>query len=151
MKKTLTILSMAAFVSAASLTWAHGGATGIVKERMELMMVIGKNMKGIAAMVKGEVAFDAKTVEKSAMVISDHAMKINGMFPKGSLDKPTEALPAIWEDWERFSKLSDNLVSEAKTLAEAAASGEKRAVMVQFAKTGKVCSACHTDFRVKKD
>ncbi len=148
--KVLT-LSAVITVSATTVVFAHGGAMGVVKERMDLMSAIGKNMKSVAAMVKGEVKFDPAAIESSAKSIAEHSTKVNDLFPKGSLDKPTEALPAIWEDWDRFTQLSKNLETETNKLAEVAASGDKRAVMMQFAKTGKICSTCHTDFRLKKD
>lgn len=148
--KALTI-SAVITVSATTVVFAHGGAMGVVKERMDLMSTIGKNMKFIAAMVKGETKFDPVAVETSAKSMAEHSRKINDLFPKDSLDKPTEALPSIWKDWDRFAQLSKSLETESNKLAEVAASGDKPAVMMQFAKTGKVCSTCHTDFRLKKD
>lgn len=151
MKLKLTALTAAGVIALTSIVYAHGGATGIVKERMDLMGAIGKNMKAIAAMVKGEAEFDAAAISKAAASISDHSTKINGLFPKDSLMKPTEALPSIWQDWDTFSKLSDDLVVQAGKLSETAKGGDKRAIMMEFAKTGKLCSACHTDFRLKKE
>jgi cytochrome c556 len=150
-KAKIAGLSAIIVVSATTAVLAHGGAMGIVKERMDLMSAIGKNMKAVAAMVKGETTFDAAVIETSAKSMAEHSTKINALFPKGSMDKPTEALPTIWEDWDRFAQLSNDLETEATKLGEVATTGDKRAVMMQFAKTGKVCSTCHTDFRVKKD
>ena len=151
LKTKIATLSAVIAVSATTAVFAHGGAMGIVKERMDLMSAIGKNMKSVGAMVKGEIKFDPAAIETSAKSIAEHSTKINALFPKGSLDKPTEALPSIWEDWDRFTQLNKELETEANKLAEVAISGDKRAVMMQFAKTGKVCSTCHTDFRIKKD
>lgn len=151
MTTKILALSAVVVVSATTAVFAHGGAMGIVKERMDLMSAIGKNMKSVAAMVKGQADFDPIAIETSAKSMAEHATKINDLFPKGSLKKPSEALPSVWEDWDRFSKLSKDLETEATKLGEVAGSGDKRAVMLQFANTGKVCSTCHTDFRVKKD
>ena len=151
LKTKIATLSAVIAVSATTAVFAHGGAMGIVKERMDLMSAIGKNMKSVAAMVKGEAKFDPTAIETSAKSMAEHSTKINDLFPKGSLDKPTEALPSIWEDWDRFAQLSKDLETEANKLAEVATSGDKRAVMMQFAKIGKVCSTCHTNFRIKKD
>jgi cytochrome c556 len=153
-KKIAGLAAVAVIISTAStasIAWAHGGATGIVKERMDLMSAIGKKMKMVASMVKGETEFDGSEISKAAAQMSEHAGKINKLFPEGSLQMHSEALPTIWTNWDRFTQLSDDLVVEAKKLSEVASSGDKRAVMMQFANTGKVCSTCHTDFRKKED
>ena len=151
LKTRVTALSAIIAVSATTAVFAHGGAMGVVKERMDLMSAIGKNMKSVASMVKGDAKFDPTAIEASAKSMAEHSTKINDLFPKGSLEKPTEALPSIWEDWGRFAQLSKDLETEANKLAEVAISGDKRAIMMQFAQTGKVRSTCHTNFRIKKD
>jgi len=151
LKTRVTALSAIIAVSATTAVFAHGGAMGVVKERMDLMSAIGKNMKSVASMVKGDAKFDPTAIEASAKSMAEHSTKINDLFPKGSLEKPTEALPSIWEDWGRFAQLSKDLETETNKLAEIATSGDKRAIMMQFAQTGKVCSTCHTNFRIKKD
>lgn len=130
---------------------AHGEATGVVKERMEMMKGVGDNMKQVGAMIKGQVAFDSIVIANNAQAISDAAPQIPELFPNDSLHKPTEALPAIWEEWEQFSALSVKLSDEAKKLQETARGGDKRAITRQFAKLGKVCSSCHTDYRKKEE
>lgn len=130
---------------------AHEEATGIVKERMELMKSLGGRMKAMAGMVKGEKPFDPDTIATMAAEIAERAPKIAPMFPKGSMQMPTEALPAIWEDWTRFESLTMDLGSEAMKLAEAAKGGEKADIIGQFGKLGKSCGTCHTDFRKKKE
>ena len=100
---------------------AHTGATGIVKERMELMKSVGAAMKTLAKMFKGEEPYDADAVRKAATQIQGHGGEtMTKLFPEGSLDKPTEALPTIWEDWERFELLAAQLVDYSGALAKAA-------------------------------
>ena len=117
----LTRLAVAAFlIGGAGFAFAHGGATGVVKERMELMKDIGKSMKTLTQMFKGETEYDAEEVKTAAAQIRDHAEKITAMFPEGSLDKPTEALPAIWQDWPAFEALVNQLAGYSGALIEAA-------------------------------
>ena len=154
-KNLIVLLSMAAAVGVAvpgtqRPVHAHEGATGIVKERMMAMGEVGKSMKGISAMLKDEVPYDGAEVARLSGVIharsGDHLTKL---FPAGSLDAPTEALPSIWEQWDRFDALARRLTDAAKNLEAAAAdrSGARQA----FAGLAKTCRACHTDFRKKKD
>ena len=130
---------------------AHEGATGVVKERMDLMQVLGDRMKTIGAMAKGQTPLDSQTMAKAARDVADIAPTLPGKFPKGSLEKPSVALPAVWENWERFEQLSTDLGTTAGTLSEAASGGDQRAILQNFIAVGKVCSACHSDFRKKKD
>ncbi|WP_428623498.1 c-type cytochrome [Sedimenticola sp.] len=130
---------------------AHGNATGVVKQRMDLMSSIGKKMKSIAAMVKGKAPFNPESIGLDAAGIGQVSPEIKTLFPAGSLHKPSEALPVIWDDWERFTSLTVRLETEANNLQAAALQGDKKAVTRQFVSLGKVCSSCHTDFRKKKE
>lgn len=128
---------------------AHGGATGVVKERMELMKSMGDRMKKIAAMVKGKETFDAAWIAVSAQEIKQAAPEIAHLFPEGSLHKPSEALPRIWQERGRFDEMTEQMILEAGKLSDLATAGDRRSIMLQFTRLGKTCSACHTDFREK--
>ena len=92
-----------------------------------------------------------RRLERAALAVSTHAGNIDKMFPPGSLSHPTEALPAIWENWNEFADLSDALLASANHLAEQAGGATSGAqLQEQFMRVGKVCSACHEKFRVKK-
>lgn len=103
---------------------AHGGATGIVKERMESMKAMGKVMKSTSAMFKGETAYDADAVKAAAEIIKSHSGDaLTKLFPKGSDHKPSEALPEIWTDWDQFQALAKRLEILGEGLAKAAPNG----------------------------
>ena len=142
-------IASVAIVGATSV-FAHKGAKGVVMERMMAMKSMGDGMKELSQMVTGKTAFDAAKVTSIATSLKQHAAKIPEQFPKGSLQKPTEALPVIWEKWDDFKGQANNLATLAGELETAAASG-KAASLVVFAKIGKSCSACHQDFRLKKE
>lgn len=138
----LSLLAITAF--------AHGGATGIVKERMDGMMAMGKALGTIADMFKGKTTYDPKGVEQAALVVGQHAAKMNGLFPdtpKSRNGKGTEALPAIWERPEDFARLVKQLEDRSATLATLARSGERDDVKAGFRDLLKTCSQCHRDFR----
>ncbi|MCB1471886.1 MAG: cytochrome c [Rhodobiaceae bacterium] len=138
-----------AVISTAAL--AHQGATGVVKQRMEAMKDTASQMKTIAGMVKGESALDAEVVASSATIISRHAEEIPGLFPEGSIRKPSEALPEIWTNWDDFTSRAQRLAGRARNLAEIAGSNaEAGALAATFAAMGETCKNCHTRYRVKK-
>jgi cytochrome c556 len=100
---------------------AHGGATGIVKERMDAMGDMKDSMKEVSDMFKGKAPYDANKVRAAADVIKGHSGNaLTKLFPEGSLQHPTEAKAIIWDEWDRFSKLADHLGTLSEGLANAA-------------------------------
>jgi cytochrome c556 len=136
----------------AGAAWAHGGATGIVKERMDAMSDIGKNVKSIGEMLKGKAPYELATIETASGSIADHGgTALTSLFPEGSLQAPTEASPVIWSEWSKFSELAGRLQSSALDLKMLAGQGaDKKAVAGAFGKVAATCKSCHEAFRIKK-
>jgi len=129
---------------------AHSKALGIVKQRMDLMTTLGDAMKPLAAMFKKQQPYDADLVAKNAAVIGARTALIGGLFPHGSLDKPSKALASIWEDWPAFEQLAAELGAASAQLAQAAQQDGYKDVRRKFVRVAKACTACHTKFRVPK-
>lgn len=128
--------------------FAHSGATGIVKERMEAMKEIGGEMKIIGGMFRGKITFDAKRLEKAAGVIGGHAEKIENLFPKGSDHKPTRALPEIWKNKAEFDRIGKDLMSAAAALSKSSKTAQSvDDIKMDLIGVGKTCKACHKQFR----
>lgn len=121
-RNMIAAVALAAVIGAGATTAiAHGGASGVVKERMESMGALGDAMKDLTAMMRGQQDYNADRVRTLAGTIDSHSGEaLTKLFPKDSLDHPSEALPAIWSDWDRFSALSDQLSTYAQALAAAA-------------------------------
>lgn len=123
MKLKTTIITMTALsigVMTTSFVLAHGGATGIVKERMDAMTAISKANKTLGAMFKGEAAYDAAIVREAATIINGHGGEaMTKLFPEGSGGMPSEALASVWEDWETFEALAGDLTTYSQALADA--------------------------------
>jgi cytochrome c556 len=129
MKRKIFVAATAAAALALASAGAlgHSGATGVVKQRMELMDNIGNAMKSLTAMMRGKETYDAARVRDLARLIGDHGGEsMTGLFPEGSIMGPSEALPAIWTDWEHFSSLAGQISDYASAL-EAAAANERAA------------------------
>lgn len=123
MKKT-TVLATLIATSTAFAALAHGGATGIVKERMDAMADMGKAVKAITPMMRGETDYDAKVVRQAAATFSRHAGEsMTDLFPEGSGGMPSEAKDAIWSKWAEFSALAGQLGIVSEGLAGAADNG----------------------------
>ena len=80
---------------------AHSGATGIVKERMDMFKRSQKNLKAIKSHIRAE---DYGSIAKLADEIREWAVKMPEYFPEGSNVKPSEASPNIWEDFSGFKR-----------------------------------------------
>lgn len=116
-----TAVAASLWLSAAPNASAHGGATGIVKERMDLMKAMGDSMKTLTAMMQGKTPYDAETVRREAQAIAERGSDdLVTLFPEGTAHDPSEALPAIWTEPERFKSLADDLTTYAEALAAAA-------------------------------
>jgi cytochrome c556 len=122
MKISAAALAVVAVTTVAAL--AHGGATGVVKQRMDAMGHMGKATEALTKIMRGQQPYNAETVESHAAAIGSHAGEsLTGMFPEGSNEPPSEALPAIWMDWDRFVDLANRLEILAEGLEAAAANG----------------------------
>lgn len=149
--KTAIFLTAALF-AATGLAMAHSGATGIVKERMDGMGTVARAAKTIDAAVKSAPA-DRDAIAAAAGIIADEGgARMLARFPDQSLSAVSEALPAIWQDWERFSELAVEQSTAATALRDAALDTERADadLEVAFRALRQTCANCHADFRAKK-
>jgi len=124
MKFGKLVLGGAAIMGLSAAAFAHSGATGAVKERMDALKSMGKAIKRIKPMMSGETDYDEAAVREAARVIATEAGEaMTGKFPEGSTDHPSETLPRTWEEWDRFTALADQLETAAEGLAMAADNG----------------------------
>ncbi|GGB92659.1 hypothetical protein GCM10011352_18400 [Marinobacterium zhoushanense] len=125
--KTTLVMGAALTLSismASGVVMAHGGASGIVKERMELMKEMKSSMKTMSAMFSGKAEYDASAVKEAAQVIEHYSGDaMTKLFPEGSAHGPSEAKPEIWQEWDRFQSLADQLKRYTSALEKAADNG----------------------------
>jgi len=137
-------ISLAAF---AQPVIGHDHAAGVVKERMDMMETMAKHMKAITERIKGKT--DLGAIKPNAEAIAEHAPHLVHLFPKGSMQRPTEARPAIWQNWQDFEGKASAVKIEAKKLAAIDAK-DFPALEAGVLALSKTCSACHEKYRVRK-
>lgn len=121
MRNWSAAVGLTAMVAASGATLAHEGATGAVAKRMDLMKEMGGAMKTLTPIMRGKEAYDVEKVRAQAAVIRKNGgHNITDLFPEGTDDPPSEALPKIWEDWARFQSLANRLSRTAGALEAAA-------------------------------
>jgi len=105
---------------------AHGDATGVVADRMNGMMDMARSIKQLTEAIDAGAA-EPLIVEQAAETIRRHAGEtMVVLFPQGSLDAPSEASPAIWENWQEFTGLAHRLHELGGELARPHRSGDSR-------------------------
>lgn len=123
----------------------------IVAQRQTTMKGLGDEAKAIKNLVTGPED-QMGQVKDHALKISEAAAKIPTMFPAGSDQGKTEALPAVWTDKDGFDMAAEKMGKLADQLAAAADTGDAQQVRAAFAALGKEgCGGCHTTYRKPQD
>src|SRR3712207_741870 len=89
----------------AGVALAHEGATGLVAERMALMKNMGRELKAIRNLLAPPTPFDPAAAIRHAHAFHENCHKTTStLFPPGSIDHHSRALPIIWERPEAFEQ-----------------------------------------------
>ena len=127
------------------------GAKGVVAIRQATMDANAKHMNAIKAILTEDPQL-LKLVAFHAQAIAEAAEYVPEMFPQGSTQKPTAALPAIWDKPGEFKQAAERAHGLAEKLAQTAQGGDVRATLAAFAALGKEgCGGCHQTFRKKEE
>ncbi len=126
---------------------AHAGATGVVKERMDLMVEMAGAMKRTLGALRADAPLDGDAVTRDIRLVADHSRDMLHLFPAGSDDPPSESKPAVWQEWDAFRQLAEDSAGKAEALVRAVEFGERDAAMRRFADLGRSCGTCHSRFR----
>lgn len=145
--KTPKILFVISLLTATA-AFAHGGVKNpAVMARMDAMAKIAENAKVLGQMAKGQKPFDARAARTAAAAIATHSGQVPDLFRTEETDPKSEALPEIWQEFDRFTQISDDLT-------EAAAAAEqtirtKRDLRPALKAIGRTCKSCHRDYRLE--
>jgi cytochrome c556 len=125
----------------------HEHATGVVRERMELMTDMGQRLLAISKRLRANKDLDRITPD--ARAIKELAGKIAAEFPPGSTQFPTAAKPVIWQQWSDFTEKATKLEMEVEKLSTTSPTNGD-ALRAQFRAVGFACDGCHETYRVPK-
>jgi cytochrome c556 len=121
---------------------------GPIRDRHELMKGMGQSAKDINdAFDVGTEGFDAGIIQRQAQAISLSAHRIPSLFPKGTTDPNSRALPAIWENWDKFQQLANQLEQQASSLSAAAGNEDDENLPEKAKAMSGTCKTCHDQFR----
>lgn len=137
------VLAVAALAAFAAV--AQEKASGVVAYRQHTMRAQDEHMKAIRILLTDYPQL-LKQVHVHADAIADAYDHAPAMFPKGSGQPPSRALPAVWSDEKGFVAAARKTEEMAERLAEIAQGGTANlkaalAAFDQLQQEG--CNGCH--------
>lgn len=121
----------------------------LVKQRQAVMTLQGKYFGPLAAVAQGKAPYNAAVVQRNAGFLDNLTRMSWDGFDASTKGEKSRALPAVFDNEAKFKEMASRLESEASKLATLSRSGDEAAVKAQIGAVGKVCGACHDDFRSK--
>lgn len=153
MKKQLLTLVMAGLMGLSFHTnadeTAFNSGEKAVEYRQKALSVMKENFATMAAMVKGEVEYNADFFQRRAndfekmSSIPWAGFAVEGAMPGDNSD----ALTAIWDNWEDFQQRASDLQEYAAKLAEVSQQGSLEAIKPVFMNTAETCKGCHDNYK----
>jgi cytochrome c556 len=149
LKLFLGMVLAAGIAGAAQAQAPFAKAEDAIKYRKSAMFVMAQHFGRMGPVVKGERPYDKDEVAKNAAIAEQMSKLPFEGFVAGTDKGETTAKPEIWTDAAKFKASAEKMQQEMGKLTLAAKSGDLNAVKAQFGEVGKVCKACHDDFRKK--
>ncbi|MFL5303414.1 MAG: c-type cytochrome [Anaeromyxobacteraceae bacterium] len=156
--KQLVVLVALAALAAPVAAAAQAKPEEAIRARQSIMRVIALNFGPLGKMGSGDVAFNKDVFQaNAARVEALWAMNPGQFFVPGS-DKPvtgakiatfTDAKPEIWSQHDKFKAAAERTTQQIAGLAQAARTGDEKAMRAAAGEVGKSCKGCHDDFRAK--
>ncbi len=153
MKKFLTGALFIIGLSLVSGPASAQSAENAIKARQAQMQLYSFYLGIIAAMVKGEVEYDAKAAQAAADGLNAAVnLDASAMWPQGSdntnadLKVKTRAKPEIWSTYPAVVEKSNALKEGTAKLASVASDGLD-ALKGAIGAAGAGCKGCHETFR----
>jgi cytochrome c556 len=129
-----------------SVAFAHSGVKDQnVKERMMVMKAMADNTKVIGQMLKRKTQFDANEAKSALERLSSLSLKTPKVFTVNATDPKSEAKPAIWDEFDEFTKLSLELAETSIVLANSIEIIEDLRPALKHISSG--CKSCHSKYR----
>ena len=145
-KKILQIFNffiMFSFLSISSI-FAHEGAKGVVKERMDKFKMSKSMMQQINTNIRDK---DFKNIEKASQNLLTWSKEMSNYFPEGSDIPPSEASKNIWLDPDGFSKAIQNFEQASLKLVNQSQLKNLDGTIESFKNLANTCKSCHQKFR----
>lgn len=121
----------------------------MVKQRQAVMTLQGKYFGPLVAVAQGKVAYNAAAVQRNAGFLDNLSRMAWDGFDASTKGEKSRALPAVWDNNAKFKEHATRLENETSKLVTLSGGSDEAAVKAQIGAIGKLCGACHDDFRSK--
>ena len=143
--KILKLFALSSFLIS-SIAFAHSGVKDKnVKERMMLMKAMADNTKLIGQMLKKQKPFELSEVKRALEQLASLSLQTPRVFEVNATDPKSEAKQNIWDEFDEFTKLSNELAKNTSELAILVENiNDLRPTLM---KVSEGCKACHSKYR----
>ena len=151
MNKKLFSAGLALFLGAGYgiTAFAQAKPDVLVKQRQSAMTLQGKYWGPLNGMAQGKVPYNAQIVARNAGYLDALTQMPWDGFDPSTKDEKSRALPAVYDDAEKFKENQDRLRGAVGKLVAASKGGDEGAFKAAAGEVGKACGACHENFRAK--
>lgn len=140
---TLTLLISAGLSAPIA---AETSAEDAYEYRESIMTALKGHAGAISRQARG-LAGDSDYVANHAKAIANLGAELHTIFAEGSNVEESEAMPAIWDEPEKFAEALGNAKEAMAALGEVADGGDMEAIGNAFMNVGEACKGCHDSFR----
>ena len=147
--RRIAAAGIAATIASAGFAGFAAADENAIKYRQNHMKAMGAHFGAIAAIMKGE-AGKPEHIAGHAAAIAGIGAIAGDLFPAGSGEGKTNALPAIWEKPDEFKAKWMALRDASANFAKVAAGGDMKAIGGAMGPVGMACGGCHKTFRKKQ-
>jgi cytochrome c556 len=148
--KLLAAATAFAALSGASLeALAQAKPDVMVKQRQAAMVLQGKYLGPIGAMMKGAAPYNADVVAVNATFLENLARMPWDGFDASTRGEKSKTKPEAFTDTAKFKAAADLLEAETAKLGAAARAKNEAGVRAAFGGVAKACGGCHDAFREK--
>jgi cytochrome c556 len=143
------LVAMVVLTLASGVVLAQVKPETLVKQRQGKMSLQGKYFFPLAAMAQGKAPYNAETVRTYSAYLDNLSRMAWDGFDSSTKGIQSRALPAVFEQPDKFKAAASRLEVEAHNLYEISRSGDEAAVKAQIGAVGKACGGCHESFQAK--
>lgn len=119
-----------------------------IAQRQALMKNNQEQLRALTGMDRGQGPFNAAAAQAALQRIEQNARQVPSLFPAGSQQGKTDALPVIWERKADFDARAAKLEQDAK--AAQAGITDQASLQGAVQRVGQNCGGCHETYRRKE-
>jgi cytochrome c556 len=147
---TSTLPTLLLLLALAVPAGAETSSENAIKYRHAVMEAMAGHTSAFSMIAFGMVDHP-EFLQSHANALADAGAQLTMLFPEGSGEGETHALPAIWEEPEKFGAAVAKAEKATAELRDAAASGDRKAIVSAFKALGQSCKGCHESYREEDD